>query len=137
MRRVSVAMAVALMCAACASEETAAPTPAATVTETASVPAAVPSQPSTPSQSSPEQTPVPAPAVAAGVIPDVVGVNHQLAQDSMQAAGFYNLSEEDASGTGRMLISDRGWEVVSQEPPAGTKASSDITIILRSKRIGE
>ncbi|MFG1924636.1 hypothetical protein [Cryptosporangium sp. NPDC048952] len=27
-------------------------------------------------------------SVTRGVVPDVVGVNHQLAQDTMQAAGF-------------------------------------------------
>ncbi|WP_350274958.1 PASTA domain-containing protein [Kribbella sp. HUAS MG21] len=70
-------------------------------------------------------------------MPDVVGVNHQLAQDTMQAAGFYNLAEEDASGQGRLLIVDRNWVVVSQQPKAGTRAPADTTIILRSKKMGE
>jgi beta-lactam-binding protein with PASTA domain len=70
-----------------------------------------------------------------GVIPNVVGVNHQLAQDTMQAAGFYNLSEEDATGQGRMLVVDRNWVVVSQEPKPGTKAPLDVTVILRSKKL--
>jgi hypothetical protein len=74
---------------------------------------------------------------AVGVVPDVVGLNHQLAQDAMQAAGFYNLSEEDATGQGRMLIYDRNWEVVEQVPAPGTEADPDTTIILRSKKIGE
>jgi hypothetical protein len=47
-------------------------------------------------------------------VPNVVGVNHHLAQDTMQAAGFYNLTGEDATGQGRLLISDRNWVVVSQ-----------------------
>jgi hypothetical protein len=55
----------------------------------------------------------------------------------MQAAGFYNLTEEDASGLGRLLISDRNWIVVSQQPKAGTRGPADTTIILRSKKIGE
>jgi hypothetical protein len=38
----------------------------------------------------------------------------------MQAAGFYNLSEEDATGQGRILVFDRNWVVVSQEPKPGT-----------------
>jgi hypothetical protein len=72
-----------------------------------------------------------------GVIPNVVGVNHQLAQDTMQAAGFYNLSEEDATGQGRTLVVDRNWVVVSQEPKPGSKAPLDVTVILRSKRLSD
>ena len=37
-------------------------------------------------------------------VPDVVGKDHQLAQDTMQAAGLYSLAEEDATGQGRLLI---------------------------------
>ena len=70
-------------------------------------------------------------------VPDVVGENHQSAQDEMQAAGFYMLSEEDATGQGRMLVWDRNWEVVSQSPSAGTCASENKTITLSSKKIGE
>jgi len=72
--------------------------------------------------------------VESGVVPDVAGVNHQLAQDTMQAAGFYNLSEEDATGQGSLLINDRNWVVVSQQPKPGTRAPADTTIILRSKK---
>jgi hypothetical protein len=70
-------------------------------------------------------------------VPDVVGKDHQLAQDTMQAAGLYNLSEEDATGQGRLLLVDRNWTVVSQSPPAGTKVNEDQTIVLRSKKDGE
>jgi len=67
-------------------------------------------------------------------VPNEVGKNHQAAQDDMQAHGLYNLSEEDATGQGRMLILDRNWKVVSQSPAPGTKASEDATITLRSKK---
>jgi hypothetical protein len=70
-------------------------------------------------------------------VPDVVGKDHQLAQDTMQSAGLYSLSEEDATGQGRMMILDRGWVVVEQDPPAGTRVNEDTTIILRSKKKGE
>jgi hypothetical protein len=66
-----------------------------------------------------------------------VGLDHQLAQDTMQAAGLYNLSEEDATGQGRLLLYDRNWTVVSQDPPAGALVSEDQTIILRSKKDDE
>ena len=70
-------------------------------------------------------------------VPDVVGNDHQLAQDTMQAAGFYALQEEDATGQGRSLFYDRNWTVVEQSPPGGTKASPDQTIVLRSKKDDE
>jgi beta-lactam-binding protein with PASTA domain len=67
-------------------------------------------------------------------VPNEVGKNHQAAQDDLQAHGLYNLSEEDATGQGRMLILDRNWKVVSQSPSPGTKVSEDATITLRSKK---
>jgi ABC-type glycerol-3-phosphate transport system substrate-binding protein len=65
-------------------------------------------------------------------VPDVEGVDHQLAQATMQAAGLYNLTEEDASGEDRSLLWDRNWTVVTQSPKAGERVSEDATIILRS-----
>ncbi len=67
-------------------------------------------------------------------LPDVEGEDHQLAQDTMQAAGFYNLTEEDASGQGRALMLDRNWTVVSQQPGAGECVSADRTVILRAEK---
>ena len=77
------------------------------------------------------------PSVQTGVVPNVVGLNHQLAQDTMQAAGFYYLTEEDATGQGRPLLIDRNWVVVSQQPTPGTHAQPDTKITLHSKKIGE
>jgi hypothetical protein len=71
------------------------------------------------------------------VVPDVVGLDHQLAQDTLQASGFYLLQEEDATGQGRMLLYDRNWVVVSQSAPAGTSAATTTAITLYSKKIGE
>jgi hypothetical protein len=70
-------------------------------------------------------------------IPNVVGQDHQLAQDTLQSAGLYNLSEEDATGQGRALLFDRNWVIVSQSPKAGRRVSPDTTITLRSKKKGE
>jgi len=83
------------------------------------------------------QSPSPPPSAQTGVVPNVVGLNHQLAQDTMQAAGFYFLTEEDATGQGRLLINDRNWVVVTQDPAPGTHAPPDTKITLRSKKIGE
>lgn len=67
-------------------------------------------------------------------VPNEIGKNHQAAQDDLQAHGLYILSEEDATGAGRMLILDRNWKVVSQSPAPGTKVAEDATITLRSKK---
>jgi hypothetical protein len=85
------------------------------------------------------------PAAAASVptrsekirVPDVVGMDHQLAQDTMQAAGLYMLAEEDASGLGRMLLYDRNWTVVRQSPKAGKRISENRTITLYSVKDDE
>lgn len=70
-------------------------------------------------------------------VPDVVGMNHQYAQDDLQAAGFYALNERDATGQDRLMLWDRNWVVVSQDPPAGSRVSEDTTITLSSKKEGE
>lgn len=70
-------------------------------------------------------------------VPGVVGEDHQLAQDTMQAAGLYVLDEQDATGQDRMLVFDRNWTVVAQDPSAGQCVSPDATILLSSKKDGE
>ena len=70
-------------------------------------------------------------------VPDVQGKNHQLAQDTMQAAGLYNLVEEDCSGQDRALVLDRNWQVEKQTPAAGAKANEDTAITLCSTKVGE
>ncbi|WP_244406498.1 hypothetical protein [Patulibacter medicamentivorans] len=70
-------------------------------------------------------------------VPNVVGKDHQLGQDTMQAAGLYNLSEEDATGKGRALLWDRNWVDVRQSPSAGRCVSPDTTVILYAKKDGE
>jgi hypothetical protein len=71
------------------------------------------------------------------VVPDVVGLDHQAAQDALQGEGLWMLDEEDCTGQGRMLLFDRNWEVVSTDPPAGTHVSEDTTITLCSQKQGE
>ena len=71
-------------------------------------------------------------------VPNVVGRNHQEAQDYLQSLGFYGLAEEDSTGQGRALLFDRNWQVVRQSPKAGTMADPETaTITLYSKKIGE
>lgn len=70
-------------------------------------------------------------------VPNVVGKDHQLAQDTMQAAGLYLLAEEDASGQGRMLILDRNWTTVKQRPKAGKCVPEDTEIMLSAVKDDE
>ncbi len=87
-----------------------------------------------------DQPPIPPPSnviVESAAVPDVVGMVHQDAQNAMQKAGFYYLTEEDATGQGRMLVSDRNWVVVEQVPAAGTSIPKSDKILLRSKKTSD
>jgi beta-lactam-binding protein with PASTA domain len=65
-------------------------------------------------------------------LPNVVGMNHQAAQDRLQAAGFYNLRERDCTGRGRLLLFDRNWKVKRMSPKAGKRVSTSRAITLCS-----
>ncbi|GHH71828.1 hypothetical protein GCM10017673_25940 [Streptosporangium violaceochromogenes] len=107
------------------------PAPTVTVTETA------------PTGTGAERPERPAPVVpksrrtAERILPDVVGMNLQKGQDTMQAAGFYILDDQDATGRKRLQIFDRNWVVTKQVPPAGKKVPLDTRVILYAKKIGE
>lgn len=77
--------------------------------------------------------PIPvASAAALKRVPNVVGMNHQAAQDRLQARGFHNLRERDCTGRGRLLLFDRNWRVVRQRPEAGRRVRTSRTITLCS-----
>ncbi|WP_236705608.1 PASTA domain-containing protein [Frankia sp. ACN1ag] len=107
--------------------------PAAAAAVVANSPAATAPAAAAPAGSAPAAAVTAAPAPQKAV-PNLVGLNHQTAQDTLQAAGFYNLAEEDATGQGRLLVLDRNWHVVSQQPTAGTVISTDAQVMLRSKK---
>lgn len=130
--RALITVAAALSLAGCRTETASAPAasqPASTVTVTAPAASAAPKVSTAPTPTQPHAELV--------KIPAVVGKNHQLAQDTMQAAGLYNLREKDATGQGRLLIWDRNWVVVRQTPSAGRRVSPNTVITLYSKKIGE
>ena len=77
------------------------------------------------------------PAVQRIRVPDVVGLDHQLAQDTLQATGLYMLMEKDATGLGRLLLYDRNWTVVKQSPKPGTRVGENRTITLFSVKDDE
>jgi PASTA domain-containing protein len=81
-------------------------------------------------------TPI-ASAAATKRVPNVVGMNHQAAQDRLQARGFHNLRERDCTGRGRLLILDRNWRVERQSPKAGRRVSTNRAITLCSVKYSD
>jgi hypothetical protein len=59
-----------------------------------------------------------------GVVPDMNCMDLRLAESKAAAAGYNNLSSQDATGRGRRQYVGRNWVVVAQTPAPGTKAKS-------------
>lgn len=53
-------------------------------------------------------------------MPNVVCMDLQLAQDTIQEAGVFFSRSEDATGQGRAQVLDRNWIVIAQTPDAGS-----------------
>ena len=53
-------------------------------------------------------------------MPDVMCMNLQQAQDTIQESGVWLSLSEDATGQGRMQLLDSNWQVVGQNPAPGT-----------------
>ena len=68
------------------------------------------------------------------VVPNVVGKDLQFAQDSMQAAGLYNLTSHDSTGQARSQVLDRNWQVTDQTPAAGSRVTADQRIDLGARK---
>lgn len=121
--RIAVAATLLLLTAACSSTPpatTAAGTPAPTT--------------AAPIQTAPAATSA-APAVKTCTVPNVVGMIHQTAQDTMQKAGLFLLTEEDASGQGRLLVNDRNWKTTKQSVTAGEVVDCNTKILLSAEKI--
>ncbi|WP_072689831.1 PASTA domain-containing protein [Rhodococcus marinonascens] len=53
------------------------------------------------------------------LMPNVTCMNLQAAQDTIQEAGVFYSRSQDATGKGRVQLSDRNWVVVEQNPAPG------------------
>lgn len=73
-------------------------------------------------------------AAAMTTLPKVVGKDLQLAQDTLQAAGFYNLTSHDSTGLNRLQVLDRNWRVTDQTPAAGSRVAADQLIDLGARK---
>jgi hypothetical protein len=72
-----------------------------------------------------------------GTVPNVVCKDLQAAQDTLQAAGFYNLGSEDGTGQGRSQLVDRNWVVIAQSAPAGSNPGPTARVVLTAVKYGE
>ncbi|SNS42090.1 PASTA domain-containing protein [Streptosporangium subroseum] len=70
-------------------------------------------------------------------LPNVVGLNLQDGQNTLQTVGFYLLDDKDATGQNRFQILDRNWVITEQDPAAGQEVSTDTKITLYAKKYGE
>ena len=78
-----------------------------------------------------------APEAETFTMPSLVGVNLQLAQDTLQALGSYLMDQEDASGLGRMQINDSNWVVCTQDPAPGEVVEVATVVTLASVKLAE
>jgi beta-lactam-binding protein with PASTA domain len=69
-------------------------------------------------------------------MPDVMCMNLQQAQDTIQAAGAFFSRSEDATGQGRAQLIDSNWIVVGQRPAPGTPIGEG-DAVLSVVKIGE
>lgn len=70
------------------------------------------------------------------IMPEVVCMNLQDAQNEIQDHGVFFSRSEDATGQGRFQIIDRNWVVVAQKPSAGTPIG-EFEAVLSAVKIGE
>lgn len=75
-------------------------------------------------------------APVAAMMPDVVCMNLQAAQDRIQEAGVFFSRSADATGAGRRQVVDSNWIVVGQTPPAGAPVG-ELEAVLSAVKIGE
>ncbi|WP_418059365.1 hypothetical protein [Pimelobacter simplex] len=71
------------------------------------------------------------------VMPSLVGMNLQAAQDQLQSLGSYVLTQTDATGAGRFQVLDRNWKVCFQVPAPGTTTPLSKLIELGAVKLEE
>jgi hypothetical protein len=71
------------------------------------------------------------------IMPKVVGMNLQLAQDLLQSKGSFILDQEDFKGLSRLQVLDSNWRICKQSPPAGKKVVTSTLVTLWSVKLTE
>jgi hypothetical protein len=108
--------------------------PAPLVTETVTVPA--PPTPGAVATPTAPRTPTP----VTWAMPDLVGTGLQEAQDTVQRLtdhGIAVTTSHDASGAGRMQVSDRNWKVCSQSVEPGAAITTGTVIDFGAVKLEE
>jgi PASTA domain len=119
MRRAALAALTAAALTACGGPTT--PTAPTTVIVTVPVPAPAATAP----------VPTSAPTPTSWTMPNLVGSGLQDAQDAIQKLTGYGIAvttSHDATGAGRMQVSDRNWKVCSQNIAPGETITSGTRI---------
>lgn len=70
------------------------------------------------------------------LMPNVVCMNLQAAQDEIQKYGVFFSRSSDATGMNRMQLFDRNWVVIKQSPKAGQPVT-ELEAVLSVVKIGE
>jgi hypothetical protein len=70
------------------------------------------------------------------IMPDVVCLDLQTAQDTIQEAGVFFSRSHDATGRDRMQLLDSNWQVVAQTPAPGTPIG-ELDAVLDVVKYGE
>lgn len=79
----------------------------------------------------------PTPTITFFTMPNVTGMNLQLAQDLLQSKGSYLMDQTDAKGLGRFQILDSNWKVCRQSPSPGSKITTSTLVTLASVKLIE
>lgn len=125
--------------AACstAEQETESPTTTQSAIEEASPTTSEVTSPPQPATTPQRTTAAPPPTVdEASIMPNVVCMNLQDAQNAIQATGVFFSRSEDATGRGRSQMLDSNWIVVGQTPSPGTSFTEG-EAVLSAVKIGE
>lgn len=85
----------------------------------------------------PKKTASPSPTITYFTMPNVKGMNLQLAQDLLQAKGSYLVDQEDALGLSRFQLVDSNWKVCRQSPKSGAKTATSAMVTLTSVKLTE
>jgi hypothetical protein len=66
-----------------------------------------------------------------GRMPNMFCFDLQEAQDTLQSAGFFRMTSEDATGRRRRQFIDRNWTVTDHSPPPGGTHPKNAQVTLR------
>jgi beta-lactam-binding protein with PASTA domain len=80
--------------------------------------------------------PAPTTAPALVIMPDVVGQNADVAQDSLHKLGFKNIDLGTVDGH-HVVVLPQNWTVRAQSAKSGSKLAPDAKIVLGCARIGD